>query len=133
MKFKILFNNEYLKFLFVGVTTVILDYIFYRIFSSFFSIDGSKIISFAIGTIYSYNLNKNFTFQIKKSKIIFFFKFILIYIIGLFINVTINKFTLFYLAEIFYYKLQLAFLIATISSAIFNFLGMKFFVFKKLK
>ena len=74
------------------------------------SIDGSKILSFAIGTIYSYKMNKHFTFQSKTSNIKIFFKFLLIYFLGLSINVNINKFSLLFLTDIDKYRLQLAFL-----------------------
>tara|TARA_B100000886_G_C20089810_1_gene353399 strand:- start:4 stop:399 length:396 start_codon:yes stop_codon:yes gene_type:complete len=131
MNIKNILNNQYSKFLIVGISTVIIDYIFYQIFLLFFTIDGSKILSFAIGTVYSFKMNKSFTFQIKNSNINFFFKFLLIYLIGLYINVIINKFALFFFNNLVNYKFQLAFFIATICSAFFNFLGMKLFVFKK--
>lgn len=118
-------------FLIVGILTVLIDYIVYRglVWSLPVHVDMAKAISFIVGTIFAYFANRSWTFQhqspIKSSAI----RFMMLYGLTLSINVGTNALCLM-VFEPFNYKLVLAFLIATGLSALLNFIGMKFFVFK---
>ena len=124
-----IFSKDVYKFIIIGFSTVLIDYIFYLILinTNLISINTCKTLSFIIGTLYAYFANKIFTFQSKSlfrdSVLSFFFIFV-----SLLINVLINAILLNNLSK---YALQLAFLISTFFSASINFLGMKYFVFRK--
>ena len=125
---------EIKSFFFVGILSVFLDFIFYRIFLSLnFSIYFSKGFSFLIGALFAYYANKKFTFNAIGSKKVFF-RFLVIYVMSLFLNVFLNSNIVNFLNIKKNNALIFAFFIATICSAFFNFIGLKKFVFKlKLK
>lgn len=124
-------KKEVLRFLAVGVSTVIIDFVIYLFFLNIgiFSTEISKGIGFLSGTIYSYFSNKFWTFNYKSFYLKSAIKFILLYTSTLLVNIFINSFTLFILNE-FTFTFIFAFLFATIISATLNFFGMKFLVFK---
>ena len=69
-----LFNSQIIRFLIVGVTTVLIDYIFYFfLYFIGFSTSISKGISFIIGAIFAYVANKYFTFNQANLAILEFF------------------------------------------------------------
>ena len=125
-----IFSKDVYKFIIVGFSTVLIDYIFYLILinTNLISINTCKTLSFIIGTLYAYFANKIFTFQSKSLFRDSVFKFFSLYLFSLLINVLINAILLNNLSK---YALQLAFLISTFFSASINFLGMKYFVFRK--
>ena len=122
-------NTEFRSFIFVGITSVFLDFLFYKILIKLnILIFFSKGISFLIGALFSYFANKRFTFKSKGGKKVFL-KFILVYVAALFLNVFVNTKTLHLLNVYNYITLCIAFVFATLSSAFFNFIGLKKFVF----
>ena len=124
-------NPELRKFLLVGITSVLVDLIiYYFLFKIGIYISFAKAISFLIGTVYSYFFNKIWTFRAIGGKKIFF-KFIFVYLIALNINIFINKFIIDLISFDYYMRIIIAFLISTIISAIFNFVCIKKFVFKR--
>ncbi len=113
-------------FLVIGSTTVLIDYIFYiSIIYLFNLVVIGKIISYILGTVFSFFANSKWTFQYKGSDKNNFLKFILLYFISMLINSLVNSFMLNFL------NVNSAFIIATITSATLNFIGMKFFIFKE--
>lgn len=121
--------SQFRRFIFVGLTTVLIDFIFYSLFIKFLSPSFSKAISFLIGSIYSYFSNKFFTFKSKNNSLRQIIKFFLVYFLSLLINVYIN----YWFISIFNDTksgLTFAFLIAVSCSASFNFISMKKYVFK---
>ena len=125
-----IFSKDIFRFIIVGISTVIVDYLlyFFLVNTSSLNIDLCKTISFLVGTLYAYVTNKIYTF---KSNVTFknsIYKFILLYTLSLFVNVFTNSLLLNYFNK---FAFQLAFLISTFLSAFINFLGMKYFVFKK--
>ena len=120
-----------LRFLIVGFTTVGIDFFVYwcLLYISVFSIETSKGIGFLSGTIFSYFTNKSWTFDYKSFYLKSALKFILLYTFTMFINIFLNSSILSILDNLSF-KFIFAFLFATIVSAILNFLGMKFLVFK---
>ena len=112
------------------MSTVLVDYSLYLFLlnTSSLNIDFCKTISFLVGTLYAYITNKIYTFKSNVTFINSIYKFILLYTTTLFVNVFTNSLLLNYFNK---FALQLAFIISTFLSASINFLGMKYFVFKK--
>ena len=108
-----------------GFSAVFTDFSTYFLFINFFNNDISKSFSFIVGTIVAFTLNKFWTFQKFNKSTNEILKFIILYSISLTVNVFVNKTILDFTG-----LLILAFIIATASSAILNFIGQKFWVFK---
>lgn len=137
-------NNELKKQLFrffiAGCCAVGTDCLFYYILSHYIDLSIAKGLSFLIGTVAAYLINKYYTFeQTKKSKSEIA-KFFGLYISTLIANIFVNKAALILLPMIFKFFEPLnsfemvklfAFLCATGTSTILNFIGQKFWVFKK--
>jgi putative flippase GtrA len=118
-------------FLVIGLITVSIDYLLYRSLTEIISnLIIAKFLSFAFGTIFSFIANRSITFNNKNHFWSHLSKFIILYLTTLFLNVIVNSASL----EIFAwynFKVQVSFLFATIISALTNFAGMKYIVFKK--
>lgn len=137
-------NNELKKqlfrFIIAGCCAVGTDCLFYYILSHYIDLSIAKGLSFLIGTVAAYLINKYYTFeQTQKSKIEIA-KFFGLYISTLIANIGVNKLSLIILPMLFKHFTPLdnfemvklfAFLCATGTSTILNFIGQKFWVFKK--
>lgn len=115
-------------FLFVGGSSVLIDYTSYiLLIIAGLDRDISKGLGFLSGAIFAYYANKKITFNYSGPKKIY--QFSLIYIISLILNISINSASLELLPQT-EPATNVAFTLATIVSASFNFLGMKYFAFK---
>ncbi len=124
-------KKEFFNFVVIGFLTVLIDSSVYTLIlkmASNFSF--AKTFGFVSGTFFSFFANRNFTFKIQNSIWIQIYKFALLYSGSLMINVIINNMALNYFSGT-NYRIKLAFTTATFSSALINFIGMKYFVFKK--
>lgn len=141
-------------FLIVGSLTVLVDFLGYRL-SLRLGIDYAfaKVIGFIVGTVFAYFANKYGTFGHVDHAPNIMPRFVALYMITLCANVLVNQATLEMLGhtsnilpDFFAWILNqiidwigaratlvvnLAFLVATGVSAMLNFLGMKFLVFKQ--
>lgn len=119
-------------FLMVGTLTVLIDYSVYRGLVDFLAVDVdlSKGIGFLSGTVFAYVANRFWTFQIKQQIPGSVWRFIVLYSSTLTANVAINSLILSSYG-IDNMVIYIAFLSATGISATLNFVGMKFFVFRK--
>jgi len=100
--------------------------------------DVSKTISFIIGSLVTYNLNKFWTWKQKDRSHSRFVKFYTLYAFSLVLNVFTNKLALYILTENDSLdwvpkKFLVAFIFATGTSAVFNFAGQKLWVFSNKK
>ena len=118
-------KKELKYFLIAGLSAVGTDFITYYIMLNFLHHDIAKILSFILGTIVAFVINKYWTFERYKKNYKEIFQFIILYSATLFVNVMINRSVL-DLTELVF----LAFLIATGASTILNFVGQKWWVFK---
>jgi putative flippase GtrA len=118
-------NKEIMRFVIAGFAAVSTDLVTYYIMLNFFKFDIAKMLSFFLGSIVAFMINKYWTFEKYKKSYKQIILFAILYITTLSVNVIINHFTLYFLEIVF-----LAFLIATGASTILNFLGQKFLVFK---
>lgn len=124
-------RREITVFLIVGVLTVLIDFLTYRLllWTGVLGIDISKGISFLVGTLFAYFANRFWTFGYKGHSARSAMRFMLLYSFTLSANVLINALILKVLCGVpgVFYS---AFLIATGASAALNFVGMKLFVFR---
>ena len=118
-------KKELKYFLIAGLSAVGTDFITYYIMLNFLHHDIAKILSFILGTIVAFVINKYWTFERYKKNYKEIFQFIILYSGTLFVNVMINRSVLDFTELVF-----LAFLIATGASTILNFAGQKWWVFK---
>lgn len=130
-------KRELLVFLVVGILTVVIDWLVYRgcMLAAFLHADLAKTAGFISGMCFGYIVNRKWTFSYGKGNISTVSRFVLLYGISLILNVGINRAVL-HLAGKWQINgmaagIMLAFLIATGCSACFNFIGMKWFVFRK--
>lgn len=126
MKKNIIKLKEVSRFLVGGGSAVIIDYVVYIILMSKLDISIAKAISFVCGSIVGFIINKLWTFESKSFSKNEVGKYVVLYAITAYINSAINQFILKVMAIPI-----LAFLCATGTSTILNFLGQKFFVFSK--
>jgi putative flippase GtrA len=141
------------KFFIIGVSAVLVDLVIYYFLSDLMSLntDFSKACGFLVGTVYTYYLNKRWTWRhTEKSNKGMVVTFGMVYAVSFVFNILINKYGLMWLPDknvfleitidtekhtLFAFKggKFLAFFFATVTSAVINFLGQKFLVFKKVK
>ena len=120
-------STEIINYIIVGIVAVLVDLISYLLlFDQFsFNLSNSKRISYILGAIVSFILNKKITFKSNKKSIKEPILFSLIYISSFILNSIIHDFS------ILYFNSLISFFIATFFSIVFNFIGQKFIVFKK--
>ncbi len=127
MKFTKIRKKELIRFLFGGGSAVVVDYIIYQLLMlASLSQDISKALSFICGAAVGFVINKLWTFEsaiFSKNEVL---RYVILYSCTAIINAVVNRFTLKITA-----LEMLAFLCATGVSTILNFLGQKFFVFRK--
>lgn len=122
-------QKQVVRFLFVGVTTVAVDYVTYLYLLNISSANTAKTFSFIAGAAFSYLTNRAWTFSSKKKHSKAILTFGTLYLSTLVINVGLNS-TALTILESFDQKILMAFVIATGASAVLNFIGMKYFIFK---
>jgi len=119
-------QKELKRFFFAGIAAVSTDCGTYYLLINIFNYSTSKIISFILGTIVAYILNKYWTFERYEKSFAEIVKFTLLYSATLVANVLTNKFVL----DISGNTVFLAFLSATGVSTVLNFIGQKWWVFR---
>ena len=117
---------ELLKFCVGGGSAVVVDFVVYLLLKNIVQVSTAKAISYVTGAAAGFVINKLWTFQCKKFKVSEIIKYIALYICSAFANTLVNKFVLMLLPSVTF-----AFLCATGTSTIINFIGQKFFVFRK--
>ena len=118
-------KKELKRFLVAGFSAVGTDLVTYYLLLNILDHDIAKAISFFLGTIVAFVINKYWTFEKYEKSYKEIFQFGLLYTVTLSANVFTNKIVLDYTSIVL-----LAFLIATGVSTVLNFLGQKFWVFK---
>ena len=126
-------NKELLKYIFVGLSTVLIDFLIYKFLIKFIVIYLAKTISFLSGTFFSYQLNRTWTFKSGKKTLSQFIKYLIIHITSLVLNVFINSLLLNTFSKNYFLSYEFSFLIATLTSATYNFLFIKTFIFNNTR
>lgn len=118
------------RFLVVGLSAVATDYMVYMLLGRFLPTAVAKAASFAAGAVLSFVLNRLFVFRAKeKGKVTTQVgAFVLLYATSLLLNMGVNASAL-----ALDLPRGLAWLLATGTSTVTNFLGMKFIVFAESK
>lgn len=126
--------KNFTKFFLVGCIAFGTDISVYFIlleqgFSSFLS----KGVSFICGLIIGYFLNSYFTFNKAKVSVLKFLKYLTLYLFSLLINMLSNEYALIKIAQTNFneYGFIIAVIFATLLSLIINFLGLRYYVFRK--
>lgn len=120
-------KKELTKYLVAGVGAVLTDFITYRLLSFFVPIFVAKSISYILGMFVSFYVNRTWTFESQKKIHHDLPKFVSLYLFSLFLNVTTNHLVLY----VFSSAITFAFLVATGVSVVTNYVGQKYWVFKK--
>lgn len=114
------------RFLVVGGSSTLLDFIIYMLLSTKLNITISKFFSMMISSIYAFLINKNWTFNDKnKTTFILAFKYVLCVCINIFVNTTSNTL----LFNITRNKI-ISFVIATSIAMVLNYTIQKRIVFR---
>ncbi len=121
-------KKEILRFLIVGGIAVLIDGLSYFLLvkAGFLTPSWDKRISFLLGSIWAFFMNKYYTFKQKEFRAIEPFSFTLVYLAGWFLNSVCHDVVL----RAFANK-ALAFLAATALSTCTNFAGQKWLVFHR--
>lgn len=123
-----IFNSSFIKYLLVGILNTIVG--FGSIFILMFAGVGayiSNMLGYAFGIVFSYFMNKNFTFKSKNKSNIHFIKFVL----AMLIAYGLNLLSL-YLALNLIINPYIAQCLAGVVYTISGYLLSRFFVFKRL-
>ncbi len=127
--------GEMKRFLVSGGSAVACDTLVYFLLFSFIHPSVAKAISFISGTILAFFLNKFWTFKKPRRSHAEVVKFICLYASTLGANVLVNRLVLDHAAAVVPpiepVATQFAFISATGTSTVLNYLGQKFWVFKK--
>lgn len=118
--------KEILKFLVGGGSAVVVDALFYAILKAYIDFSVAKAISYILGAFVGFIINKLWTFKSKKFKVAEIYKYIILYACSALVNTGVNKFVIWIIPSTVF-----AFLCATGTSTVMNFLGQKFLVFRK--
>lgn len=119
--------KELLRFLVGGGSAVLVDYLLYHIFmTGGIFLSGSKALSFFCGATVGFVINKFWTFESHSFNKLEIGRYVILYSISACVNAAINKIVLLVTGIGI-----LAFLCATATSTVMNFLGQKFFVFRR--
>jgi putative flippase GtrA len=126
-KLRTIKKRELLGFLVGGGTAVLVDFsTYYMLMSISVPISASKAISYVLGAAVGFVINKFWAFESKQFSLREVGCYILLYALSAIANTITNAVVLLVVS----WK-TFAFLCATGVSTIINFLGQKFFVFKK--
>ena len=119
-------QRQLFKFVVSGVIAVAVDFGVYYLLNSYMDHSVSKGVSFLSGSMVAYLMNKFWTFETKEFSGMQLFRFFFLYVTTLAINVMVNKGVLNLFNSVLF-----AFFCATGASTVLNFLGQKFWVFRK--
>ena len=117
-------KRELNKFLFAGLAAVGTDLLVYYLLLNLLSTEVSKGVSFIIGSVVAFIINKYWTFKKPEKSYKEMIQFGVLYATTLGLNVMTNKIVLDYTDIVL-----VSFIVATGVSTILNFVGQKWWVF----
>jgi putative flippase GtrA len=124
-------RGQVARYLVAGTSAVVVDFILYRLIMWTFDVRLlAKAVGYVGGTVYSFYVNRSFTFKRDRSNRQQVIAYLAIYVLSMFLNTGLNQLGLLTLGtgEI---GINVSFAIAAVASAAFNFVCMKRFVFKR--
>jgi putative flippase GtrA len=120
-------QKELIRFLFSGGAAVVTDFAVYYLLHPYTTYAVAKGISFVTGSIVAFLLNKYWTFGMNEYAHSEVIKFAILYTLTLGANMGVNELCLTQL----HFAVWLAFLFATGTSTVLNFIGQKWWVFSR--
>lgn len=120
-------RTEMGRFLLAGISAVATDMGTYYLLLIIMNPAPAKALSFLSGSVVAYVINKYWTFEVSARSYREMCRFSLLYLSTLVANVGVNKMTLNVLPKM----VLVAFLAATATSTVLNFIGQKWWVFRK--
>lgn len=120
-------KKELITYIIIGIASVSVDYISYLGFVSFLPTSFAKTFSYIAGMVVGFVCNRYFTFKSTNKVHRDAFFFVIVYVGSLLLNVVINEAVLFLSPS----SMTIAFMLATGTSIITNYLGQKFWVYRK--
>ena len=130
LKFQDIINLEFIKFFIVGGISTLIDWLFFFLIGIYLNIHYqiSLIISYTLGGITNYSLNRYYTFQNKSKKIALqFLTFFSLALVSLFLSMLV----MFIFVDILNLHRMLSRILTTAIIFIFNYLMHKFITFNK--
>ena len=126
---KSIFQEQFLKFILVGITSTIINYSIFYVFYSYFFLNYlfSAFFGYVTGVFVGYILNGRWTFGVKKDEERSLLKYLLVYLLTLILAVIL----LYSLVAILNFKPPIAYIFVVMLATLTNFIGMKYWVFKK--
>ncbi|MDC1455987.1 GtrA family protein [Flavobacteriaceae bacterium] len=121
-----LIKKELKRFIVAGICAVCIDLLAYYLLLMVLTLNISKGISFLLGTVVAYIINKYWTFEKKEKSYREMSQFGILYSFTLGANVLANKIVL----DLSNNTIILGFIVATGISTILNFVGQKWWVFR---
>lgn len=122
-------EEQFLKFILVGITSTVINYSIFYVFYSYFFLNYlfSAFFGYVAGVFVGYSLNVRWTFGVKKDEERSLLKYLLIYLLTLILAVIL----LYSLVAALNFKPPIAYIFVVVFATLTNFIGMKYWVFKK--
>ena len=128
-------------FIVIGISATLLDFALYWWWHRYLTYSAAKALSFLCGSIFAYLLNKFVTFQQKQHSNVEVLKFATLYGSTLVANVAANSSSIAFCKFLFptiwsnyaHLIILFSFILATGVSTVLNFIGQKFWVFKRIE
>ncbi len=122
-----LFKHEGVRYVLVGGGAVLIDFLSYMLMGERLGMNQSfsKGISYILGALFAFAINKLWTFESKRKTHEAFMRFVLLYAATFTANVMINAAFLW-----IGFVPIIGFTFATVTSVVLNYMGQKFWVFK---
>ena len=122
-------KEQFMKFIVIGIISTILNYSLFYILYIFISLHYviAASLGFILGVFAGYKFNKSWTFDVKEKNKFFVHKYCIVYVSSLLTGLIF----LFLLVENFNFIAEIANFFMIGLTTILNFIGTKYWVFKK--
>jgi putative flippase GtrA len=120
------FIKELSRFLLTGGSAVMTDFVGYYLLQYLMDLNIAKGCSFILGSVVAYVLNNYWTFKVSSINHVNVSQFVFLYAFSLCCNIYLNNLVL-----TLFESVLLAFMVATSVSTVINYIGQKFWIFKK--
>ena len=121
-------TKEIYRFLVGGGSAVLIDAGVYVMLKTRIDFSLAKVISYIIGATVGFVINKLWTFECKGFNVAEILKYAVLYVFSAYANAFVNRTVLLVISSTIF-----AFLCATGTSTVLNFIGQKFLVFRTIE
>ena len=122
-------SNQFFKFIVIGILSTLVNYSLFYILYNFASMNYilAASLGFIFGVFFGYKFNKNWTFDVTEKNENFIKKYCIVYIISLLAGLGL----LYLLVECLNFIAEIANIFMIGFTTCLNFVGIKYWVFKK--